>query len=135
MKIPVDIFTYHIVHLDKSTQLLLTDVRVLGVTACKLAHIRSLEGDALVYQDVVFEVLAYRKRPAIDPRGRTMRVPERMRWTVRDNGAEIVSFTADVDSLLRYGHGQGYVAAYTLDGKRCSQPLNGTGHFEWVDCE
>lgn len=108
---------------------------MLGVTACKLAHIRSLEGDALVYQDVVFEVLAYRKRPAIDPRGRTMRVPERMRWTVRDNGAEIVSFTADVDSLLRYGHGQGYVAAYTLDGKRCSQPLNGTGHFEWVDCE
>lgn len=80
LKIPVDFFTYHIVRLNKRTQLLLTDVRVLGVTACELAHIRNLKGDALVYQDVVFEGLTYHKLPAIDPRGRTMRVPKQMRW-------------------------------------------------------
>ena len=117
LKIPVDIFTYHIVHLDESTQLLLTNVRVQGMTACNLAYIRNLKGDVLVYQDVVFEILSCRKHPAIDSRGRTMRVPKQMRWTVHDNGAEIISFTADIDSPLRYGHGQGYVGAYTLNGK------------------
>lgn len=135
LKLPVTFFTYQIVHLDKSTQLLLTDVRALGATACKLVHLRNLDGEALVYQDVAFEVLAYRERLATDPQGRTMRVPERMRWTVRDGGVELVSFIATVDSPLRYGHGRGYVAAYTFTGEWRSQPLSGTGYMEWVDCE
>ena len=74
----VDSFTYHIDNLDESTQLLLTDIHVLGVTAWKLAHIHNHKGDdALAYQDVVFEVLTYRKQPAIDPMGREMRVPKK----------------------------------------------------------
>lgn len=48
-----------------------------------------------------------------------------MRWTVHDNGAETISFAADINSPLRYGHGQGY----TLNGKWCGRLLNGTGYF------
>lgn len=135
LKIPVSFFTYQIVHLDKRTQLLLVDMRAVGMTMCKVAHLRNLDGEVLVYQDVAFEVLAYRETPLTDPQGRTMRVPERMRWTVRNDGAEMVSFIASIDSPLRYGNGQGYVGAYTFTGKWRSQPLNGTGYMEWADCE
>ncbi|MGL6234215.1 MAG: DUF6670 family protein [Segniliparus sp.] len=134
LKLPVDFFTYQIVNLDERTQLLLTDVRADGAVAARLAHIRTVGGQACVYQDVDFEVLAYRDEPAIDERGRRMRVPERIRWTVRDGGEEIVRFEASVDSPLRYGHGRGYVGAYAYNGSWAGRLVSGSGYLEWVDC-
>lgn len=52
LKLPIDFFTYQIINIDDRTQLLLTDVRAAGVTACRLAHVRSLDGTATVYDDV-----------------------------------------------------------------------------------
>ncbi|KID85260.1 hypothetical protein MGU_07498 [Metarhizium guizhouense ARSEF 977] len=135
LKIPVHFFTYQILHLDKRTQLLLTDVRADGVTLCKLAHVRNLDGEALVHQDVAFEVLSYRKQHVTDPRGRSMRAPERMKWTVRDEDQEIIRFVASVDSPLRYGHGQGYVASYQFTGKWRNKDVSGIGYLEWIDLE
>lgn len=133
-KLPADFFTYQIVNLDERTQLLLTDVRAAGATAARLAHLRTLDGAAEVFEDVAFEVLAYQDEPAVDPWGRRMRVPTRMRWTVRDGGAEVVALDAEVDSPLRHGHGRGYVAAYTYTGRWRGEPVAGTGYLEWVDC-
>lgn len=135
LKLPVDFFTYQIVNLDERTQLLLTDVRAAGATACRLAHLRTLNGPAQVFDDVRFEVLAYQDDDQVDERGRVMRVPARLRWSVRDNGNELIGFTADVDTPLRYGHGRGYVGAYTYAGAFHSRPITGSGYLEWIDCE
>ena len=133
-KLPLDFFTYQIVNLDERTQLLLTDVRAAGATACRLAHLRTLDGEATVFQDVRLEVV-HRAEPEVDPQGREMPVPDQFRWIVRDGGEEIVSLEAIVDSPLRYGHGRGYVGAYTYSGTFRQRSVTGTGYFEWVDCE
>ncbi|WP_278315144.1 DUF6670 family protein [Lolliginicoccus levis] len=135
-KLPVDFFTYQIVNLDERTQLLLTDVQAAGSTACRLAHLRSVDGPAEVHDDVTLEVLEHRPAPAIDPLGRTMRIPELMRWTVRSSDSdEIVGkLLARVDSEPRYGHGRGYVAACTYEGEWRGRPITTTGYLEWIDC-
>ncbi|MBD8505173.1 hypothetical protein HT102_01540 [Hoyosella sp. G463] len=135
-KLPVDFFTYQIVNLDERTQLLLTDVQAAGSTACRLAHLRSLDAPAEVYDDVAFEVLEHRAAPAVDPLGRKMRIPELMRWTVRslDAGEIVGHFVARVDSEPRYGHGRGYVAACTYEGEWRGRPITTTGYLEWIDC-
>lgn len=135
LKLPLDFFTYQIVNLDETTQLLLTDVRAAGVTACRLAHIRSLDGANTVYEDVTMSVTRYRGAPAIDELGRPMRVPQQIHWIVRENGRAVVEFTADVDSELRYGHGRGYAGAYSYTGAWLNRPIAGSGYLEWIDCE
>lgn len=134
-KLPVDFFTYQIVQLDDRNQLLLTDVRAAGVTACKLAHLRTDGGAARVLDEVTFDVLEYADRMQVDPRGREMRVPRALRWRVRDRGVTVIELEAEIDSDWRYGHGRGYVGAYTYRGMFDGAPVTGTGYIEWVDCE
>ena len=46
-----------------------------------------------------------------------------------------MEFEAEIDSEWRYGHGKGYVGAYTYRGSFDGASINGTGYIEWVDCE
>ncbi|WP_228798560.1 DUF6670 family protein [Nocardia cyriacigeorgica] len=133
LKVPVDFFTYQIINLDQRTQLLLTDVRAAGTTACRMAHLRSLDGDARAFTDVRMEVLS--DRPAVDELGRVMRVPRELRWSVRDGRREVFALTVAVDSPLRYGHGRGYAGAMTYAGSWRGRAIDGSGYMEWVDCE
>lgn len=133
LKIPVDFFTYQIITLDADTQLLLTDVRAAGATACRLAHLRTRDGTTHVFSDVSFEVLDYGDEQ-LDPIGRAMRVPARMRWTVRDGGDEPIRLEATVDTPWRWGHGRGYVGAYSFTGHRGPTEIAGSGYVEWIDC-
>lgn len=132
-KLPFDFFTYQIVNLDPATQVLLTDVRAGGATACRLVHVRTRGGAAEVYDDVRFEVTEWDPEPRRDPAGRPMRVPRRMRWTVRDAGAEILRLDAEVDAPYRYGHGTGYVSAYRHRTTWRGEQRTGSGYLEWVD--
>ncbi|QRY63233.1 hypothetical protein JVX90_03030 [Gordonia sp. PDNC005] len=132
LKLPVDLFTYQVIQLDDRTQLLLTDVQARGRTACRLLHVRVLGEETSVYEDVTFEVTAW-DRPQTDQWGRTMRVPQRMRWTVRDGATVVFRIDATVDSPLRFGHGRGYVAAYSYDGTFRGASVAGSGYMEWVD--
>ncbi|MFJ2666429.1 DUF6670 family protein [Nocardia fluminea] len=136
-KLPVDFFTYQIVNLDSSTQVLLTEVRAAGAVACRLVYVRCLDGTTRVYDDVAMTVVSYQPKPLVDPLGRPMRVPQHLRWQVRDEtGAEILTFDAEVDSPLRYGHGRGYVGAYTYRGTWQGRHwVTGSGYMEWIDCE
>lgn len=132
-KLPVDFFTYQIVDLDADTQLLLTDVRAAGATACRLAHVRTRDGRAEVYDDVRFDVTAWADEPQHDPAGRPMPVPRRMRWSVRDGADEVLRLDAEVDAPFRYGHGTGYVSAYAHRTTWRGHELTGSGYLEWID--
>lgn len=81
------------------------------------------------------EVLPYRPEPLTDAQGRPMRVPWRLRWTVRDGATDIVRIDAEVDTPWRNGHGREYVSAYSDTGTWRSRPIGRTGYLEWVDCE
>lgn len=134
IRLPLDFFTYQIIDLPGDVQLLLTDVRAAGTTACRLAHVRRLDQPAEVHTDVHFSVLEYGE-PQTDPMGRTMRVPYRLRWTIRAGDEEIGSIIGVVDTPLRFGHGRGYVAAYSYTGHWHGAEVTGSGYLEWVDCE
>ena len=132
-KLPVDLFTYQIVDLDDDTQLLLTDVRAQDAVACRLLHVRSLaRARAEVYDDVRLEVTEWAE-PQVDPAGRRMSVPRRMRWTARDGGVEILRLDATVDAPYRYGHGTGYVSAYSHRTTWRGRAHAGSGYLEWID--
>ncbi|KXP12396.1 hypothetical protein AXK57_19050 [Tsukamurella pulmonis] len=131
LKLPIDFFTYQIIDIDPQTQILLTDVRARGRTACRLAHVRRLGEPAEVYEDVRMEVLE--SRELVDDRGRAMTVPVLLRWTVRDGDAEVLTIDGSVDSPLRYGHGRGYVGAYTYIGSYRDEPVAGSAYLEWID--
>lgn len=133
-RLPVDFFTYQIIVLPDGTQLLLTDVRASGASACRLAQVRSTDRPAVVHTDTHFAVLEYGE-PEVDPMGRAMRVPRRFRWTIRDRDREIGSITGTVDAPLRFGHGRGYSGAYSYDGSWCGNHVKGSAYLEWVDCE
>ncbi len=136
LKLPVTFFTYQIANLDATTQLLLTKVTGAGATLCLLSHLRTLGGKARIFEKTKLEVLEYADKRLVDVQGRRMRVPRRMRWTVDEYGGErLLRLEASVDAPFRYGHGQGYVSAYTFSCVWGSRELNGTGYLEWIDLE
>ncbi|AKC37301.1 Uncharacterised protein [Mycolicibacterium phlei] len=67
----------------------------------------------------------------IDEQGRSMRLPCRLNWTVRDD--HVLTVDGLVDSPLRYGHGRGYAGAYSYTGEYQGNPVGGSAYMEWVD--
>ncbi|OFB44841.1 hypothetical protein BA059_01590 [Mycolicibacterium sp. (ex Dasyatis americana)] len=68
--------------------------------------------------------------------GRRMTVPQRFQWTVTDaDNAPVLALDCIVDTPLRYGHGRGYVGAYTFHGMHLGKPVDGSGYLEWVDTQ
>lgn len=134
LKLPIDFFTYQIINLGNGAQVLLTDVRARGAVACRLAHVRVLGKSTEVYTDVRMDVSEYRDNPLVDEEGRSMRIPRRLTWTVRDShGHLVLAIDGLVDSPLRYGHGRGYVGAYSYTGEYQGDPVGGSAYVEWVD--
>jgi len=135
-KLPADFFTYQIINLDASTQLLLTDVRSLGRTAFKGVHVRDRDGRAEVHvEDVVFEVLEREDKPAVAPDGGLMWLPRRFRWRVREAGITLLDITCQPASPWRFGHGRGYAGSYRFSGEYRGRPVAGDGYIEYIDCE
>ncbi|MDF3338755.1 hypothetical protein P3H80_15065 [Mycolicibacterium septicum] len=136
LKLPVDFFTYQIVNLDDNTQFLLTDVRARGRIACRLAHLRVLGGKTDVYANTRMDVIEYRATPMVDELGRSMFVPQRFQWTVTDDdNLPVLTLDCSVDTPLRYGHGRGYVGAYSFRGMYLGKPVDGSGYLEWIDTQ
>lgn len=135
-KVPADFFTYQIINLDDSTQLLLTDVRSLGRTAFKGVHMRTLKGEAEVYvENVELSVLEYEPERAVAPDGRSMRLPRVFTWIVHAGGTTLLELRCTIDAPWRFGHGRGYVSCYRFEGTYQGRAQSGSGYIEYVDCE
>jgi len=132
-KLPLDFFTYQVIQLDERTQLLLTEVTARGSIACRLAHVRTTDGPSEVHDDVTFEVVSW-DEPRTDPWGRTMPVPAELRWRVRDAAGDLLlDLEGKLDAPWRFGHGRGYVSAYSYAGHFRGRPVEGSAYIEWVD--
>jgi hypothetical protein len=133
-KIPLTFFTYQIINLDKTTQLLLTKVDVLGKPAAYTLHIRHTDQSAEIYTQVEFKVISHDIDDYVAPDGHKMRLPRLFSWTAyNDDDQKILDITAEIDSPYRYGHGRGYASAYNFTGQYYDTPVDGRGYIEYID--
>ncbi|WP_320670869.1 DUF6670 family protein [Patulibacter defluvii] len=133
-KLPLTLFTYQIVNLDPTTQLLLVDTRTIAGTLRRGAWIRSLDGSSRAYDDVDFTPAPdVPPRTLTDPLGRPMDVPERFRWTVRDGGRTLLELDATLATPLHFGHGRGYTGGFDARVRWQGRELERPGYLEYVD--
>ncbi len=135
-KLPLDFFTYQIINLNETTQLLLTKADILGQPAAYSLHVRHTDKAAEIYTNVEFKVIAHQVDDYVSPSGKKMRLPQLFCWSVKDASNEkVLEITAEIDSPFRYGHGIGYASAYTFTGEYRNNPIEGRGYIEYVDVE
>ncbi|WP_297792832.1 DUF6670 family protein [uncultured Marinobacter sp.] len=135
-KIPLNYFTYQIINLDESTQILLVAVLLPGdFPLQKSVYIRSLNDLGEVYtRNVDFSVTEFQPEPSITPDGFTMDLPRRFRWYAEDDsGNELLSLDCTVKGKYEYGLGAGYTSWYGFDGRVKGEPVSGQGYLEFID--
>jgi hypothetical protein len=87
-----------------------------------------------MHRDVRLEVLEERPAPLVTPDGRTMRMPRRWRWDVRDAaGAARTALACEARDDWVYGLGAGYVGSFTYAGTHAGRPVDGAGYVEWIE--
>ena len=132
---PTRFFTYHVLNIDSSTQLLLSDVRsIANVPIVKTAFLRGPSRPSEEYNDLSFRVLAHESAPRRTPDGRSMRLPAELEWTVCDrHGDEIVRLHGRCHGDWQYGLGAGFVGSYDFTGAVEGRSVTGTAYAEYVD--
>ena len=135
-KIPLDFFTYQIINLNENTQLLLTKADILGQPCAYTVHVRYTNQTAEIYNNVEFKIINYQAQPHLSPNGKKMRLPQTFSWIAKNQqGQKILEICAEIDSPFRYGHGVGYVSAYTFTGEYRNNEVQGRGYIEYIDVE
>ncbi|ENU26342.1 DUF6670 family protein [Acinetobacter modestus] len=135
-KLPLDFFTYQIINLTETTQLLLTKADILGQPAAYSLHVRHTDQPAEVYTNVEFKIISHQVDDYVSPNGKKMRLPQLFSWSVKDDtNNKLLDIIAEVDSPYRYGHGIGYASAYTFTGEYQNQKVQGRGYLEYIDVE
>ncbi|WP_445403499.1 DUF6670 family protein [Acinetobacter vivianii] len=135
-KFPLDFFTYQIINLTETTQLLLTKADILGQPAAYTLHVRHTDRPAEIYTNVEFKVISNQPNAHVSPSGKKMRLPQQFIWSVKNSADQnVLNITAEIDSPFHYGHGIGYASAYTFIGEYLEQPVQGRGYIEYIDVE
>lgn len=135
-KIPLDFFSYQIINLSPSTQLLLLKVDVLNKPAITTLYVRHLDADAEVYHQVEFKVIAHHLDDYVAPNGDKMRLPKVFSWQAFDaQGQEFFEIYATVDAPYQYGYGRGYVNSYAYSGRYHGEEITGRGYMEYINIE
>jgi hypothetical protein len=131
-KAPLDFFSYHVISVDESSQLLLVDLHVLGAPLATMAYYRSLVDDTWVtHTGVRFVVTQHAQEPVTDASGRQMRLPDRFTWSAGD----VLTVQGSIDSPPRFGVGRGYILGYSCQGEYRGRPFQSRGYMEYIDCE
>ena len=134
LKVPMDFFSYQIVHIDNDTQLMLAKVGVRGRTVLEAAFIRVRGEQGQRYaKSTRFEVTQFESEVRIAPDGQLMRLPRTFCWTVQDGEEIIATIEGTVDTPFTYGLCSGYVGGYKYDGDFMERSVSGRAYIEYVD--
>lgn len=127
-RLPVQLFTYHVLDVDETTQLLFTHVLGPGRLPLQRAlHVRTPAGSATYRRGHRFTVHDAEIRDT--PGGRPMRLPTSFSWRA-DEVAEIHGRTS---GDWAYGLGAGFVGSYDYEGTFRGRPITGCAYVEYVD--
>ncbi|QBQ16803.1 DUF6670 family protein [Acinetobacter haemolyticus] len=135
LKIPADFFTYQVLTIDATTQLLLGYVTILDHSVAAFAMLRQADGTAVhLDADVHFEVLSLQAEAAQGQDGSLMSLPETFRWQVIDKHKNLLfDIYATVDTPMLFGLATGYVGGYHWHGSRSGVATQGRGYIEYID--
>ena len=134
-KVPVRYFTYQVLNIDETSQLLLTEVGRRNAVAIRGAYERGLDEYGGMRPDATMTVTDQRTQPAVTPDGREMQLPSRWTWNVADDtdhGTPIVLDCVAGDDWI-YGLGAGYVGSFVYSGSYRGRRIEGTGYVEYSD--
>lgn len=135
-KIPINFFSYQVLNLDDSQQLLFAMVSFMGAPTFVAAYLRTAgKNDAKrIDGEVNFQVLSLKKQPAIAPDGSITPVPEEFRWTIKDKfGALLWEINGNIDTPMVFGLGNGFIGGYKWSGTEKNKAIQGRGYIEYVD--
>jgi hypothetical protein len=136
LPLPLLFFTYQILNVDETTQVLMTEVLgPVGLPVQRIVYVRTVDGAATIYtrgyQHTVHE---YSPDHLATPDGHRMRMPKRFAWRVEDDdGADLISIDGTANDDFAYGLGTGYAGSYEYTGRYRGTPITGTGYIEWID--
>jgi hypothetical protein len=135
LKIPADFFTYQVLTIDATTQLLLGYVTILDHSIAAFAMLRQADGTAIhLDADVHFEVLSLQVEVAQGQDGSLMSLPKTFRWQVIDKDKTLLfDINATVDTPMLFGLATGYVGGYHWYGSRSGVTTQGRGYIEYID--
>ncbi len=135
VKLPVNYFTYQVLNVDSSSQLLLTEVGRPDGVAFRGAYERGLDDYGGMRPRATMIVTDQRTERAVTPDGREMQLPAHWTWTVEDRGAPSAPIVLDcvaTDDWI-YGLGAGYVGSFKYEGLYRGRTIEGTGYVEYID--
>ncbi|AJE85607.1 hypothetical protein SLNWT_5231 [Streptomyces albus] len=137
LKVPVRLFTYHVLNLDERTQALLVEVLGPGGFPLQRAvYLRSLDDHGSVHtRGFALGITSYEATGRATPDGRSMRLPRTLAWRVQDEaGRELLSVEGTTGGDFAYGLGAGFVGSYTYTGRFRGAEIGGRAYLEYVDC-
>jgi hypothetical protein len=132
-KAPLNHFVYHIINLDPTHQVLLSQYSIAGRPLMTFALLRSTDAYTSVHHDTTYEVLEYRPAEAPTPDGRSMRLPQRTRFTVGDRDRPWLELETTMDTPFTYGLGTGFVGGFAYTGQWRNEAITGRGYVEYID--
>lgn len=135
LKLPWNLFTYHVIKISPDTLLMLASCEAWGEHLSTTAYLKQVDGASERHpRNVEFDVLSYRDEEQVAPDGRRMKVPERFRWRILDeDGAPSTEIVGSVDTELIYGLGRGWIGGYSYEGHHEGEAVSGDAYFEYVD--
>lgn len=136
VNIPIRFFTYQILNLDETTQVLFVDTTgPLGLNLQRRVYVRSLDDHGGIYESELKSVVhEYEDQPVTTPNNIKMRLPRRFSWQVNDEqGNLLISIDGITNRDFRYGMAGGYAGSYQYKGFFRNQAIQGTGYIEYID--
>ncbi|MGW4635995.1 DUF6670 family protein [Nocardia sp. NPDC004415] len=133
--LPLRFFTYQIINIDDSTQVLMVEVLgPLGVPVQRAVYLRSLTDHGGTYEDGFhFAVQRLEPTPRRTPNGLSMQLASQFSWGVNDdNGDELIEIHGTTNDDYVYGMAGGYVGSYAYTGRFRGEPITGTGYIEYL---
>lgn len=136
INLPFRFFTYQILNIDETTQVLMVEVRgPLDVVVQQRIYVRSLEDHGGIYtRGFDFTVHEYEAQRVTSPAGRSLRLPKTFSWKVDDHqGHELITIEGVANGDFQYGMAGGYAGSYSYRGRFKQRDVEGTGYIEFID--
>ncbi|MGX1811132.1 DUF6670 family protein [Nocardia sp. NPDC055321] len=135
LALPFAFFTYQIINVDDTTQVLMVEVLgPLGLPVQRAVYLRSLTDHGGTYEkNFRFDVLAREPEPRRTPNGISMHLASEFEWSVDDeHGNPLIDISATVNDDFVYGMAGGYAGSYRYIGSFRGAPITGTGYVEFI---
>lgn len=129
--LPVDSFTYHVVDLPDSRQILFADITAAGVPVEAMLfyrHFTPSPAEAAV-GGAEFRVVEFDAEPVVDSGGRQSQVPKSFEFASTELGIRV---QGTYDCPQRFGVGVGYISGYRAVVHIGSETFQTRGYGEYV---